>query len=80
MIILDVGINVLLDDFIPEGTILEKLSGEEDSALGYEASMHYMCDKWHLEWKIRHTDYVLTTELRELRSAIASHERFMQKR
>ena len=46
---------------------------EADSALGYEPSMHYMTDKWHLEWKLRHTDYVLNTELREMREAVATH-------
>lgn len=46
---------------------------EQDSALGYEPSMHYMTDKWHLQWKLRHCDYVLNTELRELREAVATH-------
>ena len=46
---------------------------ERDSSLGYEPSMHYMTDKWHLEWKLRHTDYVLNTELREMREAVATH-------
>lgn len=46
---------------------------EADSALGYEPSMHYMTDKWHLDWKLRHTDYVLNTELRELREAVTTH-------
>ena len=50
---------------------------EADSSIGYEASMHYMCDKWHLEWKIRHTDYVLSTEIGELRSAIKVHKKFL---
>ena len=44
-----------------------------DSSLGYEPSMHYMTDAWHLEWKLRHTDYVLNTELREMREAVATH-------
>ena len=52
---------------------------EADSALGYEPSMHYMCDKEHLEWKIRHTDYVLSTEIGELRSAVKTHKEFMKK-
>ena len=46
---------------------------ERDSSLGYEPSMHYMTDKWHLEWKLRHSDFVLNTELRELREAVATH-------
>ena len=41
--------------------------------------MHYMCDKEHLEWKIRHTDYVLSTEIGELRSAVKTHKEFMKK-
>jgi hypothetical protein len=26
---------------------------ETDSRLGWEPSMEYVCDKWHLEWKVR---------------------------
>ena len=26
---------------------------EKDSRLGWEPSMEYVCDRWHLEWKIR---------------------------
>jgi len=26
---------------------------ERDSRLGWEPSMEYVCDRWHLEWKIR---------------------------
>ena len=26
---------------------------ESDSRLGWEATMDYVCDRWHLEWKIR---------------------------
>lgn len=36
---------------------------EQDSRLGWEPSMLYMTDKWHLEWKIRQVDYVLNHEL-----------------
>ena len=53
---------------------------DADSALGFEPSMLYMCDRWHLEWKIRHTDYVLGTELAELRGAIESHKAFSAKK
>ena len=28
-------------------------SVESDSRLGWEATMDYVCDRWHLEWKIR---------------------------
>ena len=26
---------------------------DSDSRLGWEPSMEYMCDPWHLEWKVR---------------------------
>ena len=32
---------------------------EFDSRLGWEASMGYVCDKWHLEWKIRQVNSAL---------------------
>lgn len=28
---------------------------EADSRLGWEPSMEYVCDRWHLEWKLRQT-------------------------
>ncbi len=34
-----------------------------DSALGYEASMEYMCDRAHIEWKLELLDKVVNTEL-----------------
>ena len=43
---------------------------EKDSRLGWEPSMLYMTDKWHLEWKIRHTDYVLSSELKNYRNCL----------
>ncbi len=36
---------------------------ERDSRLGWEPSMEYMTDKWHLEWKINHTDFVILKEI-----------------
>ena len=36
---------------------------ERDSRLGWEPSMEYMTDKWHLEWKINHTDFVIKKEI-----------------
>ena len=33
---------------------------EMDSRLGWEPSMEYVCDKWHLEWKIRQVNSALT--------------------
>ena len=32
---------------------------ETDSRLGWEPSMEYVCDKWHLEWKIRQVQSAL---------------------
>ncbi len=52
---------------------------EADSSLGFEPSMLYMCDKWHLEWKLRHTDYVLSSELAEIRQSIKTHENYLLK-
>ena len=34
-------------------------SVEADSRLGWEPSMEYVCDKWHLEWKIRQVNAAL---------------------
>ena len=32
---------------------------EFDSRLGWEPSMEYVCDKWHLEWKLRQVESAL---------------------
>ena len=32
---------------------------EQDSRLGWEPSMEYVCDKWHLEWKLCQLDFAL---------------------
>ena len=32
---------------------------EFDSRLGWEPSMEYVCDKWHLEWKLRQIESAL---------------------
>lgn len=32
---------------------------EKDSRLGWEPSMEYVCDKWHLEWKLRQVESAL---------------------
>ena len=37
---------------------------EADSRLGWEPSMLYMTDKWHLEWKLRQIDYTLNNEIK----------------
>lgn len=59
---------------------------EADSFLGWEASMegrmkqigckqdsYYLVDRWHLEWKMRQIDFVINTEIKELRGALALH-------
>ena len=43
---------------------------EQDSRLGWEPGMEYVCDKWHLEWKIRQVE----SALRE----IASYRQMLQ--
>jgi len=43
---------------------------EKDSRLGWEPSMLYMTDKWHLEWKIRQVRYVIDTEIGKYRKAL----------
>lgn len=43
---------------------------EADSMLGFEPSMLYMTDKWHIEWKIRQVNYVINTEIKKLKEAI----------
>ncbi len=32
---------------------------EADSRIGWEPSMEYVCDRWHLEWKLRQMDSML---------------------
>lgn len=36
---------------------------EYDSALGYEVSMGYGCDKAHIEWKIKQVQYMMNVEI-----------------
>ena len=44
---------------------------EVDSRLGWEPSMEYMGDKARIEWKIRHTKYLIDTEIaNQKRSAL----------
>ncbi len=42
---------------------------ETDSRLGWEPSMEYVCDKWHLEWKLR--------QLAAARDEIAAYRRIL---
>ena len=62
-------VSAILDE-MEELLILERQNAvdtiqyvEKDSRLGWEPSMEYMTDKWHLEWKINHTDFVIKKEI-----------------
>ena len=46
---------------------------EFDSRLGWEPSMEYVCDKWHLEWKIRQVNSALR-EIADYRKMLHLHE------
>lgn len=50
---------------------------EADSALGFEPSMLYITDRRHLEWKLRQIDFVVNTEMREMREGLAVHMRYL---
>lgn len=41
-----------------------------DSRLGWEPSMEYMTDEYHLRWKLRQLDYVINTELGHARQSL----------
>ena len=43
---------------------------ERDSAIGFEPSMLYQCDRRGLEWKIKHTRYMLKSELDYYRESL----------
>ncbi len=45
---------------------------EFDSRLGWEPSMEYVCDKWHLEWKIRQVESTLR-EIADYRKMLFLH-------
>ena len=42
---------------------------DADSRLGWEPSMEYVCDRWHLEWKLRQLDSALR-EIKIYRSIV----------
>ena len=46
---------------------------ECDSRLGWEPSMEYVCDKWHLEWKIRQVNYAVS-EIQAYRKMLFLHK------
>lgn len=43
---------------------------ESDSRLGWEPTMEYMCDKAHLEWKIRQVHHVIDREISAYRKML----------
>ena len=43
---------------------------ESDSRLGWEPSMRYVADKWHLEWKIKQVEYVLNHRIPVLKQCM----------
>ena len=43
---------------------------EADSRLGWEPSMLYIGDSWHIDWKLRHSKYVLEREIPMLRKCL----------
>lgn len=43
---------------------------EKDSRLGWEPSMEYVCDKWHIEWKIKQLSLVIKNEIRDFRTIL----------
>ncbi len=42
---------------------------EYDSRLGWEPSMEYIGDREHIEWKIKHANYVINTEIAAQKNA-----------
>ena len=46
---------------------------EFDSRLGWEPSMEYVCDRWHLEWKIRQVNSALR-EIADYRKMLHLHQ------
>ena len=45
-----------------------------DSRLGWEPSMEYVCDKWHLEWKIRQVTDGALREIAAYRKMLNLHK------
>ena len=41
-----------------------------DSSIGFEPSMLYMGDEWHLKWKIEHTKYILRFDIERARQSL----------
>jgi len=53
---------------------------ENDSRLGWEPSMLYITDRWHLEWKIRQLNYILEKEICEYKKSIKISDTQTQKK
>ena len=43
---------------------------ETDSRLGWEPSMLYIGDAWHIDWKLRHSNYILEHEIGKFRKCL----------
>ena len=43
---------------------------EKDSRIGWEPSMEYVCDKWHIDWKIDQTTRVVKNEIGDFRTIL----------
>lgn len=43
---------------------------QKDSRIGWEPSMEYMTDEWHLDWKLRQLKYVIDVEIPDYRKMI----------
>ena len=52
---------------------------ERDSALGFEASMLYVTDRRRLEWKLKQIDFVVNTEMRQMREGLELHMKNLAK-
>lgn len=48
---------------------------EENSRLGWEPSMLYIADKWHIEWKIRQINHVLSCDIARYRECLENSDK-----
>ena len=74
-------------DFVKAGKLLDEMNEilldeeknvrntiplvEADSRLGWEASMDYMCDRWHLEWKLKQIGNLMENTIPTYRSSLS---------
>jgi hypothetical protein len=47
---------------------------EADSRLGWEPSMEYMTDRWHLEWKIKQVRATINDDIATYRKMLDTME------